>query len=118
MTELTSGGPKKDRSRLATVDEWIKLMNRLFDVIDKQLQELERRAERYSRGSNALELQPGDTRALGALSTAISRVRVINEGIDADKATQDNKLKLEASRARQQELERRLARLAESGEDT
>lgn len=109
--------PKTEQAGLTKVEEWIGLMKRVYDVIDRQLGQIEQRAKSYGKIHAGTKFEPSDVRAIAALATAISRVRIINQGIDEDKASEDARRQLSEGRARQDELERRLARLAGSGED-
>jgi hypothetical protein len=114
---VTGVEAKPEREGLVTTTEWIKLMNRMFDVISGQLAQLENLAKGYGKIYGKRGFTGDDARALSALSNTVKSVRVINDGINDDKTTEENQRQLKEGRAKQEEFERRLLRLKESGED-
>ena len=119
MAEIVNAGPRKP-PRPITLEQWMKIMARIFNVIDAQLGKLEHKADaekRKGRQSGLGLFEPQDVRALGALANAVAKVRIINESIKDEQASEDARRELKEGRARQEELERRLARLAQSEEE-
>lgn len=118
MAEAVFGSPKEpERVILMPIEEWIKLMNRTFEVISKQLEQLEKIAGRYNSMQNGSVFSANDARALSALSNTIKTVRVTTNEVEQRHLSEADQRALAESRAKQDELERRLARLAEHGED-
>jgi hypothetical protein len=108
---------KPERQGLVTTTEWIKLMNRMFDVLSSQLAQLENLARGYGTLYAKRGFTGDDARALSALSNTVKSVRVINDGIKDDEVNEDARKKLNEGREKQKEFERRLLRLKECGED-
>jgi hypothetical protein len=118
----TAPKPKKKPTGLIQIEEWIKFMRRTFNVIDTHLGFLEARLERNGsdgkgRNSDGVPFEPADIRAMQVLTNTFKTVRVINEDIREEQLSEDAKQQLAATRAQQEDLQRRLDRLAKSGEE-
>ena len=117
-----SPNPKPKAKGLIKVEEWIAFMRRTLRVIDKHLKILEERANLAgpngeARQRDGKKFEHADIRALQALTNTLKTVRVVHEDIREEKLSEDAKQQLRESRAEQEELERRLDRLAECGDE-
>lgn len=118
MPESVTGvEPKPEREGLVTTSEWIKFMNRMFEVLSSQLAQLENLASGYGTIHGKREFSGNDARALSALSNTVKSVRVINDGIKDDQLDEEARRQLIEGREKQKEFERRLLRLKDTGED-
>ncbi len=122
MVEITSGGVRPQG--LIEPEEWIKIMRQILRVIEKQLAHLESRANRAGTtgagakaAADGRPFETGDVRALKALSDAVGQVRILNSNIEEDKLSEDAKQHLREGREKQDEFQRRLARLSADGEE-
>ena len=119
----TAPNPKKKHKGLIQIEEWINFMRRTFNVIDTQLRFLESRQNKEGsdgegRQKDGVKFELAEIRAMQVLTNTLKNVRVIHEDIREEQLGQDAKLQLQEGRARQEELEQRLSRLAGSGEET
>lgn len=114
--------PKPKAKGLIKVEEWIAFMRRTFNVIDNQLKILEGRLNAAGGGEGRLHkgkaFETSDIRAMQILTNTLKTVRVVHEDIREEKLSEDAKRELQESRAQQEELQRRLDRLAECGDET
>ena len=118
----TSPNPRTSPKGLIQIEEWIKFMRRTFNVIDKQLSFLESRQNKEGsdgkgRQKDGVKFDLAEIRAMNVLANTLKTVRVVHEDIKEEHLSEADQRQLSESRARQDELERRLARLAEQGED-
>jgi hypothetical protein len=119
----TAPNPKKKHKGLIQIEEWINFMRRTFNVIDTQLRFLESRQNKEGsdgegRQKDGVKFELAEIRAMQVLTNTLKNVRVIHEDIREDQFSEDARRALQEGRARQEELEQRLSRLAGSGEET
>ena len=106
------------RARILSIDEWVVIMNRMFEVLSGQLWQLENLCKRYGRVHGGATFSPQDARCLSSLASTIKNVRVTTDGIEKRRLSEEQRLQVQAVSAKHAELERRLARLAVDGEGT
>jgi hypothetical protein len=120
---VNAPNPKKKAKGLIQIEEWINFMRRTFNVIDTQLRFLEslqnlHGSDGQGRQKDGVKFDLAEVRAMQVLTNTLKNVRVIHDGIKEEQLGQDAKRELKEGRARQEELECRLSRLAGSGEET
>lgn len=95
-----------------TLDEWILVVRRLFDLINQSLDAFEQRLKETGR-IDRLPLMDADARRLNAIARTVEKVHVISNSIaeDNDKA----KAIVEETRDAREAFKRRIAKFVAGG---
>jgi len=102
--------PVRRGHRAINVEEWAKIMTRLYRIIDKELSSIEVKQSKASK-PGAPDLTDADTRRLLTAVRAVDRIHVVNKDVADGEAAERVKEALRETQEARTELDRRLTRI-------
>lgn len=114
MNELTLfGGPSDSTSKarpvLVSLDQWVTIVSRLHKAISMELMALEKSQQNMVLDAD-FQLNPAQARHLVAVTRAVERVRIINNGVAGEATNKRDRARLRDTEKAIEDLSQKIDR--------